>query len=70
MAEALFMGLRLVEGVDLSRVQARYAVDVQARYGQALQPFIDSGHVVDDGTRLRLSREGMLLANEIMAVFV
>ncbi len=70
LAEALFMGLRLVEGVDLSRVQARYAVDVRARYGQALQPFIDSGHVVDGGTRLRLSREGMLLANEIMAVFV
>ena len=70
LAEALFMGLRLVDGVDLSRVEERFAVDVRARYGSALQPFIDGGHVIDDGARLRLSREGMLVANEIMVIFV
>ncbi len=68
--EALFTGLRLSDGLDLERIGARYEVDVWARYGGALQPFLDAGLVVHAGPRLRLSREGMLLANEILAVFV
>jgi oxygen-independent coproporphyrinogen-3 oxidase len=68
--EALFTGLRLSDGLDLERIAARYEVDVWARYGVALQPFLDAGLVVHVAPRLRLSREGMLLANEILAVFV
>jgi oxygen-independent coproporphyrinogen-3 oxidase len=68
--EALFTGLRLSDGLDLERIEAQYEVDVWARYGGALQPFLDAGLVVHAPPRLRLSREGMLLANEILAVFV
>ena len=69
-SEALFMGLRLVDGVDVNAVGERYGVDVRGRYGAALQPFIEGGQLIDAGACLRLSRAGMLLANEIMAVFV
>ncbi len=69
-SEALFMGLRLADGVDLAAVEKRHAIDVRARYGEALRPFVDGGQLVDEGDRLRLTREGMLLANEVMAVFV
>jgi oxygen-independent coproporphyrinogen III oxidase len=68
--EALFTGLRLTDGVDLAAVGARYTCDVWRRYGEALQPFLDEGWVVHDGSRLRLTRVGMLMANEVMAVFV
>jgi oxygen-independent coproporphyrinogen-3 oxidase len=68
--EALFTGLRLVEGLDLDVVGRRYNTDVWARYAQSLQPSLDAGLAVRDGSRLRLSRDGMLLANEILAVFV
>ena len=68
--EALFTGLRLNAGMDFDAVGRRYGVDVWARYGEALQPAIDAGLAVRDGGRLRLSRNGMLLANEILAVFV
>ena len=70
LSEALFMGLRLTEGVDVAAVGDRYGVDVPTRFGAELQPFIDDGQLVEDGDQLRLSREGMLLANEVMAVFV
>jgi len=70
MEDAIFTGLRLTDGLDLERVEARYGVDVWARYGLALQPFVEAGLVTHTPARLRLSREGMLLANEIMAVFV
>jgi oxygen-independent coproporphyrinogen-3 oxidase len=69
--EALFMGLRLAEGLDLARIAARYDVDVWARFGPALQPFVDAGHLVHEpGHRIFLTRPGMLVANDAMAVFL
>ena len=68
--EALFTGLRLCRGIDLDHFAARYGTDVWARYGEALQPFLHEEWLVRDGSRLRLTRKGMLMANEVMAVFV
>jgi oxygen-independent coproporphyrinogen-3 oxidase len=69
--EALFMSLRLAEGVDLVRMRERYGVDVWARYGAALEPFERAGHLVHEpGRRIRLTRQGMLVANEAMSVFI
>jgi len=68
--DALFTGLRLRRGLDLSDFTVRYGMDVWARYGDALQPFLQEGWLVREGPRLRLTRHGMLMANEVMAVFV
>jgi len=68
--EALFTGLRLNTGLDLRAVRDRYGVDIWSRYGEKLQPFVDQGVLLYDGRMLRLSRAGMLLAHEIMAVFI
>ncbi|HEX2311115.1 MAG TPA: radical SAM family heme chaperone HemW [Vicinamibacterales bacterium] len=68
--DALFTGLRLCDGVDLASVGRRYGVDVWARYGQALRPHIDAGRLLWSKGRLRLTRPGMLVANDVMTVFV
>ena len=68
--DALFTGLRLAEGIDVDAIGRRYAVDVWARFAPGLRPFLDDGLVKQEGSRLRLTRDGMLVANEIMAVFV
>jgi oxygen-independent coproporphyrinogen-3 oxidase len=68
--EALFTGLRLVEGVDVEALGATYDTDIRARYAPPLEPYAESGFVRWDGPRLRLTRRGMLLANEILSVFV
>jgi oxygen-independent coproporphyrinogen-3 oxidase len=68
--EALFTGLRLASGVDLTAVGIRYGVDTWARFGPGLAPFITEGMLRRAGDRIQLTREGMLVANEIMAVFV
>jgi oxygen-independent coproporphyrinogen III oxidase len=70
LGEAMFTGLRLTEGVDLAAYGRRYGVDVWSAYGRDLDPFIGDGLLVRDGHRLRFSREGMLLANEVLQVFV
>lgn len=69
--EALFMGLRLVEGLDLPAISERHGVDIWARYGQDLATFVHAGLLVHEpGRRLALTRAGMLLANEVMSVFI
>jgi oxygen-independent coproporphyrinogen-3 oxidase len=68
--EALFTGLRLNAGVDLHAMGERYQTDIWGRYGQELQPFVDQGVLFYDGRSLRLPRAGMLIAHEVMAVFI
>ena len=68
--EAVFTGLRLTEGVNLDAVRTRYGVDVWDRYGEDLRPFVDQRMLIYDGGAIRLTRDGMLLANEVMTVFI
>jgi oxygen-independent coproporphyrinogen-3 oxidase len=69
--EALFMGLRLVDGLDLPAMRARHGVDIWGRYGQDLAAFVQAGLLVHEpDRRLALTRAGMLLANEVMSVFI
>jgi coproporphyrinogen III oxidase-like Fe-S oxidoreductase len=56
--------------VDLRIVGERYGIDVWGRYGSALERFVDAGWLVHEASRLRLTRKGMLLAHDVMAVFV
>lgn len=70
LGDAVFTGLRLNRGVDLCILSRQYAVDIWARFGERLAPFTEAGLLVKEGDRIRLTRQGMLLANEVMAVFV
>jgi oxygen-independent coproporphyrinogen-3 oxidase len=69
-AEALFMGLRLREGVDVAQVRDRYGVDARARYGGALAWHVKAGLIELGDARWALTPRGRLLANDVMAVFV
>jgi oxygen-independent coproporphyrinogen-3 oxidase len=69
--EALFMGLRLTDGLDLAAIREVHGVDVLDRYGSALERFVEAGLVEERArARLALTRPGMLVANEIMMVFI
>jgi coproporphyrinogen III oxidase-like Fe-S oxidoreductase len=70
LGDALFTGLRMTDGIDLDSIFARYGVDVWRRYGSELQRFIEAGCLQRAGNRLWLTRSGMLVAHEVMTVFV
>ena len=70
LGDALFTGLRLIRGVDMELLSLRYGVDVWRRFGERLAPFVEAGILLRQDGRLRLTRAGMLLANEVMSVFV
>jgi oxygen-independent coproporphyrinogen-3 oxidase len=68
--DALFMALRLSEGIQLADIRERYGIDVWQQYGTELQGFVDEGLLERGSERLSLTRRGMLLAHEVMIVFV
>ena len=68
--EAMFMGLRLADGVNVAAVNERHRVDLWADFRTELEPFVDAGLLVYDGRSLKVTRPGMLLAHEVMAVFI
>ena len=68
--EALFTGLRLAEGIDRVAFHARFGLDPWTKYGDTLAPCIDDGLVWARGQRFGLTRRGMLVANEILVMFV
>jgi oxygen-independent coproporphyrinogen III oxidase len=68
--DAVFTGLRLSRGIDTDLLSIRYGIDMWARFGDRLAPFLDAGILSRQDSRLRLTRRGMLLGNEVMSVFV
>jgi oxygen-independent coproporphyrinogen-3 oxidase len=69
-AEALFLGLRLMRGVDLEAHRELFGADVRREYAADLLRFRDAGLVELEHNNLRLTRDGALLSNEVFAAFV
>lgn len=63
--EALVLGLRRLAGVDRAAFAARWGVTLDALGGPALVDFLKQGLLVDDGPRVRLSREGLLVSDAL-----
>ena len=70
LGDALFTGLRLTAGLDFDEIGARYGVDAWARYQSALRRQESAGRLIIDGHHVRLTRPGMLVANDVMTEFV
>ena len=70
LGDAVFTGLRLVEGIDVDALGRRYNTDLRAQFGQKLQRYFEAGLLIDAEGRWRLTRSGMLVSNDVMKNFV
>jgi oxygen-independent coproporphyrinogen-3 oxidase len=68
--EALFTGLRLREGVSLGPFRARHGIDPLAEWKGGIEAAASAGLLLVEGDRLRLTDRGVLLSNEVFALFV
>jgi oxygen-independent coproporphyrinogen-3 oxidase len=64
-ADAMILGLRLMEGVSAAEFAARFGVAVQAEFGSAIERHLALGLLEWAGDRLRLTTRGQLLSNEV-----
>ena len=69
-AEAVFLGMRMMQGVDLRSYRESFGVDLRDEHAEDLDRFCKAGLVEFDGDLVRLTRTGALLSNEVFAAFV
>jgi len=66
-SESIFLGLRLLKGIDLKEYCARFGCDLRAAYNGELARLRAAGLIEIDEERLRLTSRGALLSNEVFA---
>ena len=70
-SEALLMGLRLAEGIDLAAFEARFARSRWEMVSQSgLKTYTDLGFVWQRGDRIGVARKGMAVLNTLIAALV
>ncbi|RKM61295.1 radical SAM family heme chaperone HemW [Butyrivibrio sp. CB08] len=70
MEEFMFLGLRLVKGVSTDDFKKLFGREIHEVYGEVIDKYLNSGHLVYDNGRLRLTEEGLDVSNTIMAEFL
>jgi len=66
-SESIFLGLRLMRGLDLMKYQSRFGSNLKDEYDSDLVRLRDAGLVEIDREVLRLTKRGALLSNEVFA---
>lgn len=68
--EEMFLGLRLMQGVQLDQINQKYEVNVDEIYGKAFADLIQKGYLERNGSNIRLTSGGLLMANEVFEQFL
>jgi len=70
MAEYMFLGLRMADGVDLHAFEREFGRSPETRYGYAIADLVRLGLLTRKGSTLLLTLRGMLLSNQVFARFL
>jgi oxygen-independent coproporphyrinogen-3 oxidase len=70
MAETVFMGLRLSEGVGFEGFKRRFGRDLSSLYGRQLKELVAWGLLEENERGIRLTPRGRLLGNEVFERFL
>ncbi|MCX8052775.1 MAG: radical SAM family heme chaperone HemW [Armatimonadetes bacterium] len=70
LGETLMLGLRMLEGVDLNRVEADTGLDIMHEFAEEVLSLIERELLELDGRRLRVTHRGLLLLDDVSKVFV
>jgi len=69
-SESVFLGLRLLRGVDLEEYRRRFGLDLRKENAGDIARLLDAGLIDIDNDLLRLTRHGALLSNEVFSAFI
>jgi oxygen-independent coproporphyrinogen-3 oxidase len=70
MRTAAVLGLRLIAGIDGAAFEERFGVNPKTYYQKELAEFASAGLVTVEGDNVRLSRDGLFLADEVFAALI
>jgi len=70
LGETMMLGLRLLDGIALSKVAARFGVDPLQVFASQIADLSRRGLIALSGDNLRLTHAGLLLANTVLGEFL
>ena len=70
MIEAVFLGLRCADGIDINSFESRFGIDFHDKFHNVLTRQQEAGYVSLDGGRCKLTRQGLLYADSIAQALV
>jgi oxygen-independent coproporphyrinogen-3 oxidase len=66
-SESIFLGLRLMRGLNLANYRTRFGSDLREAYSAEVARLCDAGLIEIDEDLMRLTKRGALLSNEVFA---
>ncbi len=70
MAEFMYLGLRMTEGVYASEFYEKFGVGIEHVYGDSISMLTDRDFLVNEDGRIYLTEVGMDLSNRVLAEFL
>lgn len=70
MEEFFFLGLRLLDGVDLDAFKIEFGTHAEEEFPGVIERMTASGLLVRDGGQLWMSAHGLILANRVLCEFL
>ncbi|WP_458408355.1 radical SAM family heme chaperone HemW [Anaerotignum sp.] len=70
LAECMFLGLRLTEGVSFERFRERFGKEMKNIYGSQIEELVKDGLLVEDKIGIRLTRRGVDISNFVFEKFL
>jgi oxygen-independent coproporphyrinogen-3 oxidase len=68
--EELFLGLRQLEGIDFTPIEARYQAQYNVKLGDRIEELRGQGLVERDGNRVRLAPARLAVSNEVFVALL
>ena len=66
----IFLALRLKQGVNIKEISRKYNINFEEKYGGIIEKYNGTGLLKLNNGILSLTKEGILLSNEIMSEFI
>ena len=70
MSEYMFLGLRLIDGVSKDKFEDRFNQDIFMTYADKIEKLKKKNLIVADDRKIRLTNQGLDLANQVFVEFI
>jgi oxygen-independent coproporphyrinogen-3 oxidase len=70
MEEFMFMGLRMLKGIDEAEFEKRFHKNIDAVYSEVINKHLKNGLLLRENGRIYLSHKGIELSNMVMSDFI
>lgn len=68
--EEIFLGFRLSDGININAINDKYNIDFEKKYSKIISKYLNTYHLIKVNNSYKLTNEGFLISNVILADFI